>query len=148
MLEDYEAAMNSRNFRFIVGAMPPALNARFVELSGMDEAQVVETLAGQMDAIIPSLGEIKVTFSFDLDRAEFGESPTGRPYALVPTVTAGPSTILPGIEATSLAFSDHGEWYVVRIESAMHRQLLDDTYPDLAGIVILEPRAYVPKESD
>lgn len=118
----------------LVGFIPPPVITTIAEANGISEEVLLDAMTVAMTEALS--GVTFESFEMDLEAAEAGETPQGRPYMTIPTTSvmmvegAGRATAT----STTLALEDGGEWYVARIDDATQLAVLYDTYPDFAGI--------------
>lgn len=125
--------LDTGNYEGVFDVMPPAFLENLAQQSGMTADQLKEAGIQQMEQ---SMGQVEIEeASYDMAAAETGTSDTGRDYAMIPTTTVmkvGEQRM----EATggTLALEDGDQWYLVRLETPAHMQLVGQVYPDLANL--------------
>ncbi|MFV0361338.1 hypothetical protein [Tropicimonas sp.] len=125
----------SGNYQGVFDVMPPAFLENMAGQSGMSVEEVEQLVVSQMEQVMTQISFEEA--SYDLGAAETGTSAAGRDYALIPSRTVMKADGR-RIEATgtTLAVEDGGQWYLIRLETPQHLQLVGEVYPDLAGLVL------------
>lgn len=129
------SAIETGNYDQIFEVMPPGMLEEMAKQSGMSADQLRVAATEQTKQM---MGQVTLEEStYDLDAATTGTSSAGRDYAVVPTrsvMKLGEERI----EATggTLAVEDGGKWYLIRIETPAHMQLVGQIYPDLADLPV------------
>lgn len=132
---EFSATMTDGDMADLLGYTPPPVRATLAEMSGMDEAQLVEAMRAAMDAAMQ--GATIEGFSMDVDAATVEETPDGsRAFVLIPTTTdvavEGQGTMRAASQ--TLALEDGGEWWLVRIDDPQQTMILAQAYPEFAGV--------------
>jgi hypothetical protein len=132
---DFGDAFQSGNYDAVFSYMPPKVLAAIASSAGVDEAALLEALSGEMAAVMAAV--TLESFEMDTDAATYATTPDGsRDYALIPTETLMTVDNVGRARATSqtLAFTDAGDWYLVRIDDPQQVQILQAAHPEFAGI--------------
>ena len=132
---DFSAIMTDGDMADLLAYTPPPVRATLVEMSGLDEAQLVEAMRAAMGAAMQ--GTTIDDFSMDVAAATVEETPNGsRTYVLIPTATditvEGQGTVQAASQ--TLALEDQGEWWLVRIDDPQQTMILAQAYPEFAGV--------------
>ena len=133
LIEQLDAGMESGDMMSAMDVVPPALFEAMAEAMGLSP----EEMRGAIDAALEQAmaGVEIVSHEMRLDDAREGETSEGRPYLLVPTETvmkAGEDTVRN--ESDTLALEDGGAWYLVRIDDLNQVAMVQEVYPDFAGV--------------
>jgi len=122
----------------VVDVVPPKVTAGLARRAGIPVAQLRKGVIEQTKAAT-KLVKI-VSFGMATDQAVFQQTASGRAYALIPTQTVvrAPDGRTVQSNNTTLAFSDEGTWYLVRIDEATQRELLIEAYPDFKGLDVAD----------
>ena len=132
--DEFNTAFTNNDIDAVVGAVPPKVIQFIAETNGIDPDQFRTMMVQQTEAM---MGSVEVLgFSMDTGNMITGETPAGRTYALVPTVTEMDVDGAGKIRSTSdtVFLQDEGEWYMVRVDNAQQEQILKAVYPDFADV--------------
>ena len=125
--------LKSDKYEEIFAVMPPAMLAKMAEPTGMDPAAFQAFAAEQTKAAMQQVNISEI--SYDLDGMKTATTDADRDYAIVSTTTVmevgGAKVKAVG---PALAFEDQDKWYVLQIQSPDQAAILEEIYPDLAGI--------------
>lgn len=132
-----EAALAAQDVVTVMSLTPPLVVAGLAERMGMTVPDMVQAMADQTAAAAVPATVHSVTF--DVDVAETRQA-GGEPYLLIPTEIV---ITFPGVgsvreRAHTLAFSEAGEWRLMRLGDAGQRALLRTTYPRFADTELPE----------
>ena len=133
LIERVDAATEAGDMLAALDVVPPALLDALAEASGLSREEIREAMEAALAEVMVEV-EI-VSFEIHLDRAGEAETSAGRPYLLAPTesvMRVGDQTFRS--ESATLALEDGGEWYLVRAEDVTQIAMLQEVYPDFAGI--------------
>jgi len=131
-VESFSTAMKSNDFEQVIDTLPPRLVNAMAAQVGVPAAQLREMLAVQSAQV---MGQSTVdTFATDLSglKAKTGKMPDGTEvlYTFVPAqvvVTAGGKTV--DAPQNLLALKEGGAWYLMRVQSEGHVDMLRSAYP-------------------
>ena len=133
-INQFESDFFSGDYIALANGIPPKIITLIAERSGMDPEILKMVVADQMEATMKQVA-IKA-YSMDQDQAMWDNTGSGRSYALIPTELQ--MTLPEGQSARSntytLAFSDDGTWYLVRIDDLQQVEMLAEAYPDFKGV--------------
>ena len=133
LIEQVDAAMEDGDMMAAMDVVPPALFDAMAEATGLSPEEMREAMDAALEQ---AMAEVEIVSSeMRLDEAEAAETSSGRPYLLVPTETvmeAGGDTLRN--ESDTLALEDGGEWYLVRIDDINQIAMVQEVYPDFAGV--------------
>lgn len=132
-----EAALAAQDVSTVMSLTPPLVAAGMAERMGMTVPDMVQAMADQTSAAAAPATVRSV--AFDMDVAETHQA-GGEPYLLIPTEIV---ITFPGVgtvrqSSHTLAFSEAGEWRLMRLGDFEQRALLRTTYPRFADIELPE----------
>ena len=133
-IAEFDAAMRASNFNRVVATVPPKVVTAIASKANVD----VEKLRVMMvDLMKNMLKSVKIeSFSMDTKGMEYKETPTGTPYALVPTetvVAAGDQGRFKQ-KSQTLALIDEGKWYLVRMSDLQQLVVVREVYPEFMNV--------------
>lgn len=129
-------AMKASDGAAIVAMMPPSVIEAISGLALQSPEDVTKALTMQVSQTL-ALTKVQ-SFTADLAAMETGDTPTGRPYALIPTTVvyaradAAPETS----HNVTVALKDNGGWALMRVTGPEQAGLLHLAFPDFAKIEI------------
>ena len=133
LIAQVDAAMESGDVMGAMDVIPPQLTERMAENFGISSEDLVRAMRASLEE---AMAEVEIESSeMSLDAAEEGETSTGRPYLMIPTetvMTVAGDTMRN--ESVTLALEDEGSWYLVRIDDINQIAMVQDLYPDFAGV--------------
>lgn len=132
--DSYEAAVAGRNYEVFVDALPPKVLASMAEKTGMDSTTLKDAMRVQVSEAMAAVTLDQ--FDLQTEKMTEGDTKTGRPYALIPTVTTiAQDNAAPDITHTmTLALRDGALWYLVRLDGAQTVAMLRQAYPDFGDV--------------
>ncbi|MBB3946157.1 hypothetical protein GGQ73_002103 [Rhizobium skierniewicense] len=129
----YETAMKRHDLAKISETVPPRIIHFVAQRAGVPDAQVRSVLTAELQTIMATVTFLK--FEMDEKNIAFRQTPTGVPYALVPSMTL---MEIKGVkmEANSetLAIIDGKDWYLLRVDDESQISALRQVYPDFADV--------------
>ncbi|WP_425098746.1 hypothetical protein [Tropicibacter sp. S64] len=131
----YEALMLDGQVAASLDYMPPSLLATVAEQAGTDPEGMRKMMREQVQASIDGKPLWGAKFEVPLDDLTIGETDSGRAYAVLASYSAFPSLGIPEVSAPLVALVEDEAWYLVRVESPMHLQVLAQVYPDLGKVL-------------
>jgi len=132
----FNAAFKRGGYDQVIAAVPPKVYAVAAQRQGVSAAKLQKDLVALTRRLTKG---IKVeSFDMALDRATYGQTTSGRTYALIPTRTVVVSPAGTKVQSTNttLALQDGGKWYLVRIDDASQKQLLVQAYPEFSNLSV------------
>ncbi|TDR87089.1 hypothetical protein [Enterovirga rhinocerotis] len=129
----FDDAMRRKSIPTIIDIVPPRIVAHIAAQHGIDPGTLRRSMIEQTRAALnPS---VLRAFRMDLARARYGATPSGAPYALIPTAT----TVRSGgrdIESRSntLAMMDGGRWYLLDLNQPSRVAIFTQVYPEFRGV--------------
>jgi hypothetical protein len=131
----FDAAIRASDFEAVVSVIPPRVIDHFSESSGMSQEDLRATIVSQMDEVFAEV--TLVSFGMDVAAAEHRELEDGTPFVFIPTdmtMDGGEAIGRVAIETQTLGMIDEGEWYLIRISDPSMVAVLQDVYPEFAGV--------------
>jgi hypothetical protein len=114
---------------------PPKVLDGFARSVGLSREEMLALMEDVVPAAMARL-EIVVSRSHPEDWQP-GESPTGRPYLVIPNeVTMRFDGRLSHADTYTLALKDEGDWYLMSTANSDHMEILKRVYPDLRAIEV------------
>ncbi|MBT0958593.1 hypothetical protein IV417_14480 [Alphaproteobacteria bacterium KMM 3653] len=136
LVADFAQAFDSADYETVFAMLPPGIAAHFAKNAGLTMAEF-QVQMGKMTAQIMSSVEI-VDFNMDMEAAVYGTTPS-RDYALIPTsITMVTEDKTIEGQSQTVALSENGSWYLLRVDTSEQRSLLYELYSDFNGIDIPE----------
>lgn len=132
--DSYEAAVTHRDYSVFVDAVPPRLLSEQAVRSNMDSDTLKQAMRVQVSEAMA--GVTLDDFDLETDAMTTGDTRTGRPYALIPTLTtiAQDGAAPARTRTVTLAMKDGGTWYLVRIDGPDQAAALRAAYDDFSGV--------------
>lgn len=134
-VDAYEALMAQGQFAQALDYMPPSLMAAVAKQAGTDEAGFRRMMTEQIQQVADSVDMKSAVFDIPVEGVAVDHAEGGRAYAVLTSKSAFPALGVPEMTAPILALVEGDDWYLVRIESPMHKMMLSQVFPDLAGPV-------------
>ncbi|MDO5605627.1 MAG: hypothetical protein Q4G25_10765 [Paracoccus sp. (in: a-proteobacteria)] len=137
LLHDLAQMMTDKDLVGLYDSEPPALREYSADFWGVSQERQREA----MRRLMANPDEVGATENpaFSLDAAEWGVSPAGRDYAVIPFsfVARAPNFVtLRHIHV--LALTEDDQWYLLRVSGRLDMEFVVEAYPDLAGLDIPE----------
>ena len=133
LIAQVDAAMEDGDMMAAMDVVPPALLDAMAEATGLSTEAMREAMEAALEQ---AMAEVEIVSSeMRLADAEEAETSEGRPYLLVPTETVmkvADQTLRN--ESDTLALEDGGAWYLVRIDDVSQIAMVQQVYPDFAGV--------------
>ena len=139
-LAEFETTLNEGRIGDMLDFMPPKLLAEVLKQSGVNQKQMKAALQE---------GWTQTLDTVTLESFAFGEpgpiksTESGRFYRLIPSeltmsMNDDPDTL---VDATSetLALTDGGTWYVVRLDQPPQVELFHKSYPEFESVEVAAP---------
>ena len=136
-IDSFRAALAAQDVVTVMSFVPPPILARMAERFGMTTPDMVRNMADRTEA---TGGLVTVhSVAVDLDGSRTLDA-DGEPYLLIPTeiVITFPNVGKVVETSHTLAFSEAGEWRLVRLGDPEGRDLLRMAYPRFAEIELPE----------
>ena len=133
LVEQVDTATEQGDFVAVMDVVPPAILTRMGEASGLSTDELRDAMRAGMEEVMAEV-EI-VSANMDLGSAETGETSSGRPYLVIPTETVmetGGQQVRS--ETNTLALEEGGQWYLARVDDETQIRILQDVFPDFAGV--------------
>lgn len=129
----FGTAVRRNDHKSVIAAMPDRILPAMARNAGLPESEMrlmLITLLTQLNA-----GAAIKSFYMDLSHAKQGQTSTGQPFFLIPTVTelAASGAAMQRSQSTTLAFKEAGRWRLVRLASDQQRAQLISAYPEFRG---------------
>ena len=131
---EYQQAMDAKNFDHIVETIPPKILDLMASRVGAEAAALKPMI---VDLMKRSLEQMSLEhYSMDQSTQVVMELPDGAPYVLIPTRTVFKASdeLRVQLKSHTLAIQDAGKWYLVRVAEAAHMAILQQVYPEFAGV--------------
>ena len=139
-IEKFDNDFSNNDFDGVVEAIPAKIIEKIANKASTDLKKLKAAMKTQMTSAMET---VKLhSFSMDVDEAKIEQTTTGRLYSLVPTTL---SMSIPSlkkkidIDTHTLAIHDNNKWYLMRVESPQHIEILSEVYPDLKGLKFPKP---------
>jgi len=132
----FSRALETNAYDGIADVTPPRLVDHLAKTAQMEPGELRRAIVEQMKV---AFAAVRIeAFSFDMARADYRELADGHPYALVPTelIAVDPNGVRTRFRSQTLALLDGSNWYLIRLQEAQHLLLLQQAYPELAGVEI------------
>lgn len=134
--DSYEAAVAHRDYSVFVDAVPPRLLSALALRSNMDSDTLKQAMRVQVSEAMAGV----TLDDFDLQTGAMttGDTRTGRPYALIPTLTtiAEDGAAPAPVRTVTLAMKDGGAWYLVRLDGPEQAAALRAAYDDFSDVAL------------
>lgn len=140
-VQTFDRAVERNDAQTMVSFMPPRLLSLLARQAGMSPRRFRESMVFASELMV---GQFElVSFTMSMKNARYGETPAGRPYALLPTSTVVRVPNVGRVRGTSatVAVFDNRRWYLVRVDNEQQRRLLLRAYPDFRRVAIPRARA-------
>lgn len=138
---EFKSLMGQNRIQDMIDYMPPKMKLALLEDSGVSETE----MKNAMKLVWAQTLQIVKLESFEVDvNVPVKTLPTGGKYALLPTVTymsllSEPDMLVTATSET-LALTDGGLWYMVRLDEAPQVQMFKSAYPEYANIDVMKPQ--------
>lgn len=132
-IDSFRAAFEKGDFEAIMAVLPDRLMDVISAQAGVSAEQIKSAMAEMMAQV---MAEVELeSYSMELDDAQYLTTDSGMQYVLVPTRTRLKVNDM-RVEALgyTLALEDEGKLYLLRIDDANQITLLQQAYPDFAGV--------------
>ncbi|MGJ8618639.1 MAG: hypothetical protein ACSHWS_17485 [Sulfitobacter sp.] len=129
-----ERAMIAGDYQIVTEIAAPKMLKMLAERIGLDK----EAMAREMsEKVEEQMSDVTIeAYILNLDGAKTDETSTGRTYILIPTQVI--MTLENGIRFESnyntLAFTEAGIWYLMRMDDLKQNFFLTEAYPEFKGI--------------
>ena len=139
VVADFGNAFRTKDSASVVAAIPPRFIAFVAKQVGVTPGDLRSTLA---DDTAKTMREAEVlSFAIDVENAKYQTLADGSVIALVPTETV---MRVDGqkyqANSDTLAITEGGRWYLMRVGSAQQIQVLRDIYPELSSVHLSSPK--------
>jgi hypothetical protein len=131
-VDKFEQDFRTGNYAAVIDVMPPRLAKKMADQGGLS----IPALKKVVTNMTATMMEDVTIHSLSMDMAPIREA-GGLPYALLPTKTdLSVFGQRAQNETNTLALWDAGAWYLVRVESEKHEQIVKSAYPELSKVRI------------
>jgi hypothetical protein len=130
----FNQAFLNGNYPAVIDAIPPKILEAAARQGRVNPKKMRSTMISLTREITKSVRVL--SFGMATDRATYGQTSTGKTYALIPTQTVIETPAGQKLQSnnTTLALQEGDTWYLVRIDESIQDKMLKQAYPEFSNL--------------